>query len=84
MCIRDSGNIVERSRYGLHFMINEDVLIEENILRDNSVGIYLMYGDRYTVLIADLLRWTNEPPVEQTPLPGQPAAPSSTSCRHSF
>lgn len=33
-----------------------------------------MNGDRYTVLIADLLRWTNEPPVEQTPLSGQPAA----------
>ena len=43
------GNTVERSRYGLHFMVNEDVLIEENILRDNSVGIYLMYGDGYTV-----------------------------------
>ncbi|HRX03861.1 MAG: nitrous oxide reductase family maturation protein NosD [Anaerolineae bacterium] len=43
------GNTVERSRYGLHFMVNENVLIEENILRDNSVGIYLMYGDGYTV-----------------------------------
>lgn len=43
------GNTVEGSRYGLHFMVNEDVLIEENILRDNSVGIYLMYGDGYTV-----------------------------------
>ncbi len=43
------GNTVERSRYGLHFMVNENVLIEENVLRDNSVGIYLMYGDGYTV-----------------------------------
>jgi nitrous oxidase accessory protein len=43
------GNTVERSRYGLHFMVNEDNLAEQNVLRDNSVGIYLMYGDRYTV-----------------------------------
>ena len=43
------GNVVERSRYGLHFMVNENDLAENNVLRDNSVGIYLMYGDNYTV-----------------------------------
>ena len=43
------GNVVERSRYGLHFMVNENDVAENNVLRDNSVGIYLMYGDNYTV-----------------------------------
>ncbi len=43
------GNVVERSRYGLHFMVNTNDVAENNILRENSVGIYLMYGDDYTV-----------------------------------
>lgn len=43
------GNTVERSRYGLHFMVNENDIAEDNVLRDNSVGIYLMYGSNYTV-----------------------------------
>ena len=43
------NNLVERSRYGLHFMVNENDLVENNVLRDNSVGIYLMYGENYTV-----------------------------------
>ena len=43
------GNVVERSRYGLHFMVNENDVAENNVLRDNSVGIYLMYGDDYIV-----------------------------------
>lgn len=43
------GNTVERSRYGLHFMVNDNDVAEDNVLRDNSVGIYLMYGSNYTV-----------------------------------
>jgi len=42
-------NIVEESRYGLHFMSTDDQLVEENILRNNSVGIYVMYGARITI-----------------------------------
>lgn len=40
-------NIFENSRYGLHFMSTDDQLVEQNILRHNSVGIYLMYGTNY-------------------------------------
>lgn len=42
-------NLVEQSRYGLHFMSTDDQLVEENVLRDNSVGIYVMYGARITI-----------------------------------
>ena len=40
-------NAIERNRYGLHYMQTDDQVIEDNILRDNSVGIYLMYGRNY-------------------------------------
>ncbi len=43
------GNTLERNRYGLHFMSTDDHLIEDNVLRHNSVGIYLMYGNNYTI-----------------------------------
>jgi nitrous oxidase accessory protein len=38
------GNVIEHSRYGLHYMVSHDQVVEDNILRHNSVGIYLMYG----------------------------------------
>jgi nitrous oxidase accessory protein len=50
------GNFMNHGRYGLHFMSTDNHVIEENVLRGNSVGIYLMYGSNYTVrnnLLAD-------------------------------
>jgi nitrous oxidase accessory protein len=38
------GNDFATGRYGLHMMQSDHHLIEENIFRDNSVGIYVMYG----------------------------------------
>jgi nitrous oxidase accessory protein len=38
------GNKVERCRYGIHFMYAGQATVEDNDLRDNSVGIFLMYG----------------------------------------
>ncbi len=43
------NNLVEESRYGLHFMSTDDQLLENNVLRHNSVGLYLMYGTNLTV-----------------------------------
>lgn len=40
-------NVFENSRYGLHFMSTDNQIVEENILRHNSVGMYLMYGTGY-------------------------------------
>jgi nitrous oxidase accessory protein len=43
------GNTMDRNRYGFHFMQSDDHLIEDNVLRDNSVGIYMMYGNNFTI-----------------------------------
>ncbi|MEZ4614013.1 MAG: NosD domain-containing protein [Caldilineaceae bacterium] len=43
------NNVVEDSRYGLRFMSNNDLVIEANVLRGNSVGIYIMYGDGFVL-----------------------------------
>lgn len=40
------GNEVRDSRYGLHFMYCDDADITHNVLRDNSVGAFLMYSRR--------------------------------------
>lgn len=45
--IRD--NTVVGSRYGLHFMYCHDNVLEENVLRNNSVGAFLMYSRQLTV-----------------------------------
>jgi len=38
------GNDFATGRYGLHMMQSDHHLIEENVFRDNSVGVYIMYG----------------------------------------
>lgn len=42
-------NLIETSRYGLHFMSTDDQVVENNTLRNNSVGIYVMYGQGFTI-----------------------------------
>ena len=42
-------NFVTDSRYGFHFMNSDDGVAARNALVDNSVGIYIMYGKRFTV-----------------------------------
>jgi nitrous oxidase accessory protein len=37
-------------RYGLHMMQSDHHLIEDNIFRNNSVGVYVMYGTGFTML----------------------------------
>jgi len=40
------GNRISAGRYGLHFMYCHDAGIVGNLLRDNSVGAFLMYSER--------------------------------------
>lgn len=42
-------NLVTDSRYGFHFMNSDDGNAYRNAMVDNSVGIYIMYGKRFTV-----------------------------------
>jgi nitrous oxidase accessory protein len=43
------ANHVRHSRYGVHFMYCSDSFVEDNLLHENSVGIYLMYSKRVRV-----------------------------------
>lgn len=43
------NNTVSTSRYGLHFMYSSDDHVEGNLLRNNSVGTYMMYSRNLTL-----------------------------------
>lgn len=43
------GNEITNGRYGLHFMYDDDALVEDNRLTSNSVGAFLMYSRRLTL-----------------------------------
>ncbi|HHY54652.1 MAG TPA: nitrous oxide reductase family maturation protein NosD [Chloroflexi bacterium] len=50
------GNDFAAGRYGLHLMQSDHHVIEENIFRNNSVGVYIMYGVSFELrrnLLAD-------------------------------
>ncbi|MBT4072828.1 MAG: nitrous oxide reductase family maturation protein NosD [Chloroflexi bacterium] len=40
------GNQITDGRYGLHFMYDDDAVVEDNILSGNSVGAFFMYSRR--------------------------------------
>jgi nitrous oxidase accessory protein len=41
------NNDFAAGRYGLHMMQSDHHMIEENIFRNNSVGVYIMYGSGF-------------------------------------
>ncbi len=47
-----------RSRYSMHSMYSESLTIRENFFEDNSVGIFVMYGQGITVLDNEIRRST--------------------------
>lgn len=42
-------NVVRNSRYGTHFMYAHDGVARRSVLRDNTVGIFVMYSSRLHV-----------------------------------
>ncbi len=44
------NNTVTGSRYGLHFMFSDNVLLEGNHTEGNSVGTYMMYSHNLTLI----------------------------------
>lgn len=50
------NNVSRRNRYGFHAMYSNDVMFDGNLLIDNSVGIYLMYGKGFTLQNNRILR----------------------------
>jgi len=43
-------NDIHDGRYGLHFMYDDDALVENNRLTNNSVGAFLMYSRRLSMI----------------------------------
>jgi nitrous oxidase accessory protein len=50
------GNLVERGRYGTHFMYSHDNVVEENRYVENVVGIFVMYSHDVAVRRNELVR----------------------------
>jgi nitrous oxidase accessory protein len=44
------NNTIHDGRYGLHFMYDDDALVENNRLTSNSVGAFLMYSRRLRMI----------------------------------
>jgi len=55
---RITGNTVERSRYGTHFMYSHDNAVEDNDYIDNVVGVFIMYS-RGVALRRNLLAFSS-------------------------
>jgi len=58
--VRAVGNDVRDARYGLHLMRTDGALLSDNVLVDNAVGAYLMYGSRLRV-VGNLTRHNRGP-----------------------
>lgn len=43
------GNVVRNSRYGLHFMHADHVLVADNRFEDDIVGVFVMYSEDVTL-----------------------------------
>jgi nitrous oxidase accessory protein len=46
---RVEGNVVERSRYGLHDMFSDDTIVRDNVFRTSLVGANVMNSKRLTL-----------------------------------